>query len=137
MDRKRSNRIEGLLRKYNLTISEYGRIHWKIKKILGKAARCDNPKCEGKSKCYEWALIEGKKYKDDPSHFAQLCRSCHTTQDRGRKVAIYDKSKKLVKKFESIMECAKELGVSDGHIGSILNKKFPAHTAKGYYVKYI
>jgi len=56
-------------------------IHKWINRIYGRANRCENVKCEGKAKKYDWALIRGKEYKRSRRHFKQLCRSCHVKYD--------------------------------------------------------
>mgnify|MGYP001579767579 CR=1 FL=1 len=37
--------------------------------------------CPGKSKCFEWALIKGKKHDHNIKNYMQLCKSCHRIYD--------------------------------------------------------
>ena len=59
----------------------YAQIHKWLKRKFGKADRCENKKCGGKSKCFNWALKNGAKYAFKRKNFNRLCRSCHTNQD--------------------------------------------------------
>jgi hypothetical protein len=62
---------------------EYNKIHKWIKKVYGKANRCEN--CESifvsHTKHYEWAKLKGKKYEQKRENFWQLCKSCHRKYD--------------------------------------------------------
>lgn len=60
-------------------------IHKWINKYFGKAYKCENEKCTGESKHYEWALLKGRKYAKVRSHFKMLCRKCHTKYDMTKK----------------------------------------------------
>lgn len=60
---------------------EYGNIHKWISYHYGKADKCESSTCKGVSKNYQWALLKGKEYHKDVSHFWQLCCSCHTKYD--------------------------------------------------------
>lgn len=55
-------------------------LHDWIKRYYGLASKCENRKCLGKSKIYQWANISGK-YKRRRSDFKQLCVSCHRRYD--------------------------------------------------------
>lgn len=57
-------------------------IHEAMKKVNGKAIKCENPTCSGKSKTFDWALLKDKKYEDrNPKDYWQLCRKCHKAYD--------------------------------------------------------
>ena len=58
----------------------YGGIHYWIKKMLGKAIRCEGENCSGVSRKYEWANIS-RKYKRELNDWKQLCKSCHVNFD--------------------------------------------------------
>lgn len=60
---------------------EYSSIHYWIKKSYGKASKCENKECKGKSKNYQWALKKGYSYERKRINFLQLCVSCHTIYD--------------------------------------------------------
>lgn len=57
-------------------------IHDALKTERGKATKCENPNCLGKSKRYDWALIKGRRYEDrNHNDYWQLCRKCHKAYD--------------------------------------------------------
>lgn len=58
----------------------YGGIHDWIKRVAGKASKCENERCTGLGKRFEWANIS-KKYKRDVSDWKQLCSKCHKVFD--------------------------------------------------------
>lgn len=61
----------------------YRNYHRYIRTYYGKADHCENIKCSGKSKHYEWALkSSAKDYSKDPNDYIQLCKSCHLIYDR-------------------------------------------------------
>lgn len=60
----------------------YGGLHNWIKRAYGKAKKCENLLCLGRSKDYTWAKIKGKKYVRKIENFMQLCRSCHISYDK-------------------------------------------------------
>lgn len=59
----------------------YPALHSYIQKKFGKASKCENKECTGKSYRYEWANISGKytRFKKD---YKQLCKSCHNKLDK-------------------------------------------------------
>jgi len=57
-----------------------GMHHW-LKTTFGKADKCENPDCKGKSKTFEWSLLKGKKYERRRENFWQLCVICHRIYD--------------------------------------------------------
>lgn len=70
-------------RTYSWADSGYGAKHRKIRDKYGKASRCENKACKGKSKKYEWANLD-HKYSEDISTWKQLCAGCHRVQDGQR-----------------------------------------------------
>lgn len=58
--------------------------HCWINKYYGKSDRCDNPKCSGESKHYEWANLKNHKHTRKKEDYMMMCRKCHS---------IFDKSK--------------------------------------------
>ena len=70
----------------------YNLIHQWVRYHYGKASKCENEKCEDKSKNFEWALKKGKRYIKNRRNFIQMCVSCH------RKYDITDKIRKLMRK---------------------------------------
>lgn len=71
-------------------VGYYG-LHTYIRKTLGRANHCINPKCiyprkDKRNKLmlapkrYEWSNISGT-YRRDPSDWQQLCASCHRLYD--------------------------------------------------------
>lgn len=70
--------------KQTLTETEYRKIHRWLWKNFGRPNHCDNPDCDSSGGIYEtfdWALIHGKNYDYDITHFRQLCRRCHKKYD--------------------------------------------------------
>ena len=61
----------------------YKWIHRIINKKLGKAYRCDMPKCSGKSGYFEWANLD-HKHKLNIKDWMMMCRSCHRAYDYGK-----------------------------------------------------
>ena len=59
----------------------YGAIHKWLLKNFGKATKCENKACDGKSKAYQWALKRSKQYEHNRDNFFQLCASCHRIYD--------------------------------------------------------
>lgn len=60
---------------------EYARIHHWVRTTFGKANKCENPKCEGKSHTFDWALRKGKNHEKKRQNYMQLCRPCHIKYD--------------------------------------------------------
>lgn len=58
--------------------------HKRIWMRLGKAIRCDNSFCIGKSHAFDWSNVSGK-YLEDTTDWQQLCKSCHMKQDHARR----------------------------------------------------
>ncbi len=84
---------------YGIDRGEYNKIHQWIKYRYGKADRCENPDCEGKSKNFDWALNRGAKYERKRENFTRLCKSCHGVQD-----STDEKRAKLSKVFNELTE---------------------------------
>jgi len=59
----------------------YSSIHKWLKRRYGKAFRCEDPRCNGITNLYEWALIKGKNYRHKRENFIMLCKSCHRKYD--------------------------------------------------------
>ena len=59
----------------------YSAVHHWLKVKYGVAVRCENKKCLGKSKNFNWAKKKGAKYGFKRKDFIQLCRSCHAKMD--------------------------------------------------------
>jgi len=79
-------------------------IHQYIQFHYGKADRCENPKCDGSSKNYDWSNIS-YGYLRDRFDWEQLCRKCHMAKDREyrEKIAknttsVFDKKGHRIKK---------------------------------------
>lgn len=60
-------------------------IHNWIKRNYGKANKCENIDCLGKSKKFEWANLKNHKYSHDIKHYKMLCTSCHQIFDGNNK----------------------------------------------------
>ncbi len=59
----------------------YSNIHKWLRKYFGKANKCENKKCQKKSKTFVWANIS-RKYKRKRDDFMMLCQSCHIKADK-------------------------------------------------------
>ena len=83
------------MRKDKISIQKYNRLHYWLRTKFGMADKCENKKCSGKSKSFEWALKADKSYNFNRDNFITLCRSCHSTQDfteeGKRRISEYNK----------------------------------------------
>ena len=61
--------------------ASYHAIHFWLQRLYGKADKCENEGCTGKSNSYEWALKSGLEYERKRESFIQLCKSCHRKYD--------------------------------------------------------
>lgn len=59
----------------------YFGVHQWLRKVYGKADRCENKNCLKKSGTFQWALLKGHKYVRDRKSYMMLCRSCHSRYD--------------------------------------------------------
>lgn len=64
-----------------LSKNEIVSIHNWLDSKYGSPKQCEDRKCEGKSKVFEWCLRSGKKYERKRRSFRRLCRSCHRKYD--------------------------------------------------------
>lgn len=62
--------------------SGYLTVHQWLRRTYGNADRCENLTCECKSSKYDYALLRGKGYERDRTHFIMLCKDCHSAYDR-------------------------------------------------------
>ena len=60
----------------------YNAKHRFMRLKYGKAYKCENRKCIGKSKEFEWSKIRGRKYTRNIKDYKMLCKSCHRQYDR-------------------------------------------------------
>ena len=56
--------------------------HYKVKKLYGKADKCEVKICSSKSKLYDWANLSGKYHTIDRSDWMMMCKRCHNLYDR-------------------------------------------------------
>lgn len=96
----------------------YAAIHAWVRRHYGGADHCENPKCEGKSILFEWALKKGETYRRSRAAFVSLCRSCHRKMDftESTRLKVALASRKQF--FCSVKDCDKP------------------HRAKGYCMKH-
>lgn len=73
----------------------YGNIHHWLQYKYGSASICENNKCIGTSKKYEWALKKGKSHDKKRENYLQLCKSCHVKYDYGTKGELSPYYKKM------------------------------------------
>jgi len=134
----------------------YNNCHAYINRKYGKASKCENPECEYENpKRFEWALLKGREYSKDINDYIQLCPSCHRyydfTEEKRNNLSIASrhrdrtdisgsKNKKskpilqyaldgvLIKEWESVSMCARELKIHRSNIfanlrGSIIQSE--------------
>lgn len=77
--------------------AEYNRIHYHLRTKYGKATKCDDEKCTGKSKTFEWALKKDKEYSKNPQDYIHLCKSCHSKYDYNGNTNISDDHKQKLR----------------------------------------
>lgn len=59
----------------------YRSIHNKVRRLYGKANKCENKKCSHKSLNFEWANKD-HQYNEDKKYWIMLCQICHWEYDR-------------------------------------------------------
>lgn len=59
----------------------YHGIHAWLRKHFGKADKCDNLSCAGKSNRFEWAKLKGTAHARKRENYQMLCHSCHFNYD--------------------------------------------------------
>lgn len=128
----------------------YSGVHLWLYKYYGNASKCSfvGMGCTEKSKSYQWANIS-HEYKRDRSDFMEMCRSCHAkfdcteykrermrkltkgiTPPNARSVSQYSKKGQFIKKYKTLAEAAKELGMVRTSISNALSGS--AKTAGGF-----
>lgn len=111
-----------------IPIQEYQAIHYWLKKVYGKANKCEGSNCLGLSQNYQWAKKSGVGYDFKRNNFHMLCRSCHTKQDITeesiKKMAI--NGKKAIESYEKKREVKNCL---------MCKKEFIAKLAQRYCVE--
>jgi len=55
----------------------YKNVHGWLRYHHGKANKCQNPNCKGKSIKYEYALKKGLEHARNINHYMELCKVCH------------------------------------------------------------
>ncbi len=61
---------------------KYQKIHAWLKKIYGKADRCENENCTlDNPKRFEWTKLHEFEYDFKRENFTRLCKSCHVNYD--------------------------------------------------------
>lgn len=70
-----------LNRKTKLGSLKIQRIHAWLRYHYGRADVCENPNCKGRSKLFEYSLINGKNYGRKRENFRKLCKCCHEKYD--------------------------------------------------------
>lgn len=85
----------------------YRIVHTWISEHYGKATKCENPECEGRSKVFEYCLIHGKEHEREISNYKQLCRSCHRKYDNINKNPM-DIAKPIAGKFNHNLKLGPE-----------------------------
>ena len=68
-----------------VTRTQYGQVHHWLAVKFGKAVACENPKCEGKSVRFQYALRAGKTHKKLRANYMTLCHQCHVEYDTKHK----------------------------------------------------
>lgn len=122
----------------------------------GKPNHCENPKCDGLGKRYEYALKHGHEHKRDINNYMQLCSKCHRNYDMtDEKASIISKRiagkynenlylgpislKKQVllieenKVFESGKDLADYIGCNKSSVYMVISGK--RKSIKGFHIK--
>lgn len=60
---------------------KYSGLHKWLRDNFGKANKCENENCPGKSKNFDYAKIKGKKYLRRRENFMMMCHPCHKQYD--------------------------------------------------------
>lgn len=125
---------------------EYGKIHYWVKKTLGKAGKCSKD-LSHTAKIFQWANIS-HKYLYEISDWMELCPSCHSKYDatpegrkrksearmgiprRQREVRQLSKDGQLIQVFKSVLDVKRTIGISNTAINNVLHGR--ARTAGGY-----
>lgn len=72
----------------NVSLVEYQGIHYWLRINFGKANKCENKECLGKSQIFNWALKHNHIYEKKRKNFEMLCRSCHAKSDTTKETRI-------------------------------------------------
>jgi hypothetical protein len=56
-------------------------VHFRVYSLYGKANKCENPLCEGKSVKYDWSNKDHKYDSLDRKKWKMLCHKCHEEYD--------------------------------------------------------
>lgn len=80
---------------------KYQKIHKFLIKNFGKAYKCEDFNCKGKSNSFDYALVKGFEYDFDRNNFMMLCRSCHSKYDE-KKDTVDKKSRSLLGRKHTI-----------------------------------
>jgi hypothetical protein len=147
--------LSGKPSRYSISESEYSGFHSKLRRINGKANKCENADCnKPNAKRFEWALIKGRKYSSDRKDYIQLCSSCHRkydeTEERKRKISenhkgvIYNDNRRVVvqldqkgnkiNEFPSVMSASKNTGILRTSIMNCLSGR--SSNSGGFLWKY-
>ena len=125
--------------------NHYKNCHAYINRKYGKALKCENVSCNYKNpKRFEWALLKGRNYSKNIEDYIQLCPSCHSYYDfissltrnrqfrtsimgannsKSKPILQYTLEGDLVKRWESVSMCARELKVCRSNVFANLRGK--------------
>lgn len=100
--------------------ASYSAFHHWMKDNFGKAIKCENINCKGKSSKFHWALKKGCVYDHIRENFIQLCVSCHVkydmTPERKEKISKRQTGRKLTQKWKD--------AISKANKGRVLGKGY-------------
>jgi hypothetical protein len=73
-------------------------VHRRMCFLYGKADKCENPECTGKSKNYDWSNKKHDYKTVDRNDWQMLCKSCHQIYD-----FINNRTKELKKETDNVI----------------------------------
>ena len=141
--------MEDKNRKERIDYNEYNRVHYFIRKKLGKATGCIGAECDSVSNQFDWALRHGEDFWNINSYF-ELCRSCHTKYDETessrmkksdglkKKMEVRSLDGLFVEVFNSMTDAKEYLETYNDAIYRCLATGLPISNGKiNYIVKYV
>lgn len=121
----------------------YGGRHIRVRNKWGKANKCEDPACDGKSKTFHWSNQSGQ-YLEDKNDWKMLCNKCHFKYDnvgaranQNRHISIVQKNAKgeIVKIYKGIQVAADTLQILQSSISNVLTGR--SKTAGGFIWEYL
>lgn len=100
------------MRRSDVDLNTYNRVHAWIRYKYGPADRCENKRCPNHSKNFEWALKKGCAYESKRESFFRLCSSCHHK---------YDLTEEFREKMRRVNQFSRRKHCKNGHEFTLVN----------------